>query len=60
MYVVLDKKPGRGNRLPQAGGPGPRIYIPQALGPLLVASNDSQGYGGGIRTRLHISFMLAI
>jgi hypothetical protein len=26
---------------------------PQALGSLLVASYDSQGYGGGIRTRLH-------
>jgi hypothetical protein len=26
---------------------------PQALGSLSVASYDSQGYGGGIRTRLH-------
>jgi hypothetical protein len=26
---------------------------PQALGSLYVASYDSQGYGGGIRTRLH-------
>jgi hypothetical protein len=26
---------------------------PQALGSLLVASYDSQGYGGGIRNRLH-------
>jgi hypothetical protein len=26
---------------------------PQALDSLFVASNDSQGYGGGIRTRLH-------
>jgi hypothetical protein len=26
---------------------------PQALGSLLVASYDLQGYGGGIRTRLH-------
>jgi hypothetical protein len=25
----------------------------QALGSLFVASYDSQGYGGGIRTRLH-------
>jgi hypothetical protein len=47
------------SRLPQPGGPGPRIYIcqeqggpvyPQALGSLSVASYDSQGYGGGIRT----------
>jgi hypothetical protein len=28
---------------------------PQALGPLFVASYDSQGYGGGIRTRLHVT-----
>jgi hypothetical protein len=26
---------------------------PQALGSLFVASYDSQGYGGGIRIRLH-------
>jgi hypothetical protein len=45
--------------LPKPGGPGPRIYIPQEQGiqfippgTLLVASYDSQGYGGGFRTRL--------
>jgi hypothetical protein len=27
---------------------------PQALGSLFVTSYDSQGYGGGIRTRLHM------
>jgi hypothetical protein len=52
-----------GSRLPQTGGPGPRIYIPQeqggpdipqALGSLLAASYDSQGYGGGIRPRLRM------
>jgi hypothetical protein len=51
------------SRLPQPGGPGPRIYIPQeqggpvvppqALGSLFVASYDSQGYGGRILTCLH-------
>jgi hypothetical protein len=41
------------SRLPHSGGPGPRICIPQALGSLFVACYDSQGYGGGIRTRLH-------
>jgi hypothetical protein len=50
------------SRLSQPGGLGPRIYtpqeqggpvIPQALGSLFVISNGSQGYGGGIRTRLH-------
>jgi hypothetical protein len=49
------------SRLGQPGGPGPRIYIPrnrvaqlypQALGSLFVASYVSQGYGGGIPTRL--------
>jgi hypothetical protein len=47
---------------PQPGGPGP-VFIsprkrvsqlyPQALSSLLVAFYDLQGYGGGIRTRLH-------
>jgi hypothetical protein len=27
---------------------------PSALGPLFIASNDSQGYGGGIRPHLHM------
>jgi hypothetical protein len=49
-------------RLPQPGGPGPRILIlqeqggqlyPQPLVSLYHASYDSQGYGGGILTRLH-------
>jgi hypothetical protein len=41
------------SRLPQTRGPGPRIYIPQALDSLFVTSYDSQGYGGGIATHLH-------
>jgi hypothetical protein len=52
------------SRLPPTGGPGPHIYIPppgnkvaqlypRALYSLSVASYDSQGYGGGILTRLH-------
>jgi hypothetical protein len=49
-------------RLPQLGGPGPRIYIPHEQGsPVIppgtgfpfVASYVSQGYGEGILTRLH-------
>jgi hypothetical protein len=28
-------------------------FCPKALGSLFVASYDSQGYGGGIRPRLH-------
>jgi hypothetical protein len=31
---------------------------PQALGSLFVTSYDSQGYGGGIRPRLHIGLTL--
>jgi hypothetical protein len=50
------------SRLPQPGGPGPRIYLPKEQGGpvippgtgfLFVASYDTQGYGGGIRPRLH-------
>jgi hypothetical protein len=50
------------SRHPQPGGPGPRIYIPQVqggpvippgTGSIFVASYDSQGYGEGIRPRLH-------
>jgi hypothetical protein len=32
-----------------------RLY-PQALGSLFVVSHDSQGYGGGVLTRLHTGF----
>jgi hypothetical protein len=34
-----------------------RLYT-QVLGTFLVASYDSQGYGGGIRTRLHTGYQL--
>jgi hypothetical protein len=53
------------SRLPQPGGPGPRIYIPQeqcgpfitpGTGFLFVASYDSQGFAGSIRPRLHKGF----
>jgi hypothetical protein len=52
------------SRLPQPGGPGPRIYIPQeqggpvipsAQGPRFVASYDSQGYGGLPYTIIRVS-----
>jgi hypothetical protein len=33
---------------------------PQALGSLFVASYDSQGYGGGIRTRLHTGMFFCV
>jgi hypothetical protein len=50
------------SRLPQPGGPGPCIYIPQEQGGpdipqdtlfLFVVSYGLQGYAGGIRTLLH-------
>jgi hypothetical protein len=41
------------SRLPQPGGPGLRIYTPQALGSLFVVSYDSEGWGGSIQPRLH-------
>jgi hypothetical protein len=31
---------------------------PQALDSLFIAYYDSQGYGGGIRTRLHTGFSI--
>jgi hypothetical protein len=49
--------------LSQPGGPGPCIYIsqehggpviPQALGSLFVTFYYLQGYGGGVRPRLHM------
>jgi hypothetical protein len=49
--------------LPQTWRPDPRIYIPQEQGGpvlppctgfLFVASYDSLGYGGGIRTCFHV------
>jgi hypothetical protein len=51
------------SRLPQSGRPVSRIYIPrnrvaqlypQVLGSLFVASYESQGCGGGIRTRFYM------
>jgi hypothetical protein len=50
------------SRFPKPGGLDRRIYIPQeqsgpvipqALDSLFVSSDKSQGYGGGIGTRLH-------
>jgi hypothetical protein len=49
-------------RLPQPGGPGPCIYIPQEQGGPVIPpatgfpfrrSYDLHGYSGGIQTRLH-------
>jgi hypothetical protein len=33
---------------------------PQVLGSLFVTSYDSQGYGGGIRTRLHTGLIASL
>jgi hypothetical protein len=57
------------SRLPQPGVPGPHIYVPQERGGpvtlpgtgfFFIASNDSQGYGGGIRPRLHTDSHLCL
>jgi hypothetical protein len=57
------------SRLPQPGGPGPRIYIPQQQVPqlyaqvlsfLFVAPYDPQGCGGGIGTRLHAGVLTGL
>jgi hypothetical protein len=48
---------------PQPGGPGPRIYFPQEEGgPVILLGarfhfRDSQGYGGGILSRLHTALI---
>jgi hypothetical protein len=56
-------------RLPQPEGTGPSIHIPQEqdglviprpLCSLFVASYDSQGYGGGILTRLHTGHVVTL
>jgi hypothetical protein len=53
-------------RLPQPGGPGSRIYIPQEQGvpvippgtgfPFLSPLTTRRDYGGGILTRLHTGY----
>jgi hypothetical protein len=51
------------SRLPELGGPGPCIYIPQKWGGLVIPPDTGfpfhrllwlEGLGGGIQTRLHI------
>jgi hypothetical protein len=42
---------------PQPGGAGPPVYIPQEQGDPVIppgTGHVSQGYGGGIRIRLHL------
>jgi hypothetical protein len=59
-FTVSDSK------LSQPGGPGPRIYVPQKQGGLVILPDtefpfrrpyDSQGYGGGIQSFLHEGFV---
>jgi hypothetical protein len=57
-HILLSQirdSPNLGNQVPVFISPRNRVarLYPQALGSLFVASYDSQGYGGGIRTRLH-------
>jgi hypothetical protein len=69
VWILQDSWPYftvSGLRLTQPGGPDPvfislRIRVaqlyPQELGSLFVASYHSQGYGGGIRTRLYTGYV---
>jgi hypothetical protein len=57
-YILLSQIryfPNLEGQVPVFISPRNRVaqLYPQALGSLLVTSYDSQGYGGGIRTRLH-------
>jgi hypothetical protein len=57
LYFALSdlRLPQPGGRVPVFTPPGDRVaqLYHKAPGSLFVASYDSQGYGGGIRTRLH-------
>jgi hypothetical protein len=68
-HILLSQirdSPNLGGQVPVFISPRNRVVqlYPQALGSLFVASHDSQGYGGGIRTRLHTgtsaAFILAL
>jgi hypothetical protein len=57
-HILLSQirdSPNLDGQVPVFISPRTRVtqLYPQALGSLSVASYDSQGYGGGIRTRLH-------
>jgi hypothetical protein len=57
-HILLSQNPDSPNleyQVPVFISPRNRVtwFYPQALGSLLVASYDSEGYGGGIRLRLH-------
>jgi hypothetical protein len=57
-HILLSQirdSPNLGGQVPVFLSPMSRVarLYPQAPGVLFVASYDSQGYGGGVRTRLH-------
>jgi hypothetical protein len=62
-FTVSDSKlPEPGGQVPVLHPPGRGWpgYTPQPLGSLFVASYDSQGYGGGIRNRLHTGVQIQV
>jgi hypothetical protein len=54
FYCLIRDSPNLEGQVPVFISPRNRVaqLYPQAMGSLFVASYDSQGYGGGIRTRL--------
>jgi hypothetical protein len=57
-HILLSQirdSPNLEGQVPVFISPGNRValFYPQALGSLFVTFYNSQGYGGGIRTRLH-------
>jgi hypothetical protein len=55
FYYLIWDSPNLEGQVPVFIYPSYRVaqLYPRALGSLFVASYDSQGYGGGILTRLH-------
>jgi hypothetical protein len=53
--MILEKDPNLEGQVPVFISPRNRVaqLYPRALGSLFVVSYDSQGYGGGILTRLY-------
>jgi hypothetical protein len=57
-YLKFEISPAWRTKSPYIHLPGNRVVqlYPEVLGSLFVTSFDSQGYGGGIRTRIHTGY----
>jgi hypothetical protein len=62
FYCLIWDSPNQQGQVPVFISPRNRVaqLYPRALGSLFVASYDSQGYGGGILTRLHTGHKLLV